>query len=252
MACLIAQSQKMEGLLSILIWLQSLCSNYSLYHFHYIGQEPQTIKFTLIHSLLSVEYSIWHRGRHWQQEHPGWALFSASHIYHLWQSTSFFPLALWNPTLSVRRTMCLWKTALPKQSQVGCTMKSSPILKQKRANIPLRLASLSPDTLKLGVAKWPAWRYLGLGCPWASWLPSQWLFSSWSLTGVPYNMSQPHREGSRRNSPDHLATWSPWEYIYLDKWKTKNKKTKTPQKTKWKFKIPPNSETSPRRPDCRV
>lgn len=114
MACLIAQSQKMEGLLSILIWLQSLCSNYSLYHFHYIGQEPQTIKFTLIHSLLSVEYSIWHRGRHWQQEHPGWALFSASHIYHLWQSTSFFPLALWNPTLSVRRTMCLWKTALPK------------------------------------------------------------------------------------------------------------------------------------------
>lgn len=41
----------------------------------------------------------------------------------------------------------------PQTSQVGCTMKSSPILKQKRANIPLRLASLSPDTLKLGVAK---------------------------------------------------------------------------------------------------
>ena len=168
----------------------------------------------LVTSPLSVEHSIWHRETYRQQEHPRWAPFPAPHLHHLWQSTTSFPLAMWSPSLKAKRIMCLWEKPLPKQSQVGCTMRSSPVLKQERLNIPLRLAVLPSDTLRPRMAKWPAWRCLGLGCPWASHLPSQWWFSSRSLTRGLYNISQPHSEGSLRSSPDNLATWSPW-WVHL-------------------------------------
>ena len=63
----------------------------------------------------------------------------------------------------------------------GLHMRSSPALNQDGVNIPSTLATLSSDTLRWEMAKWPAWRFLALDCPWTFQLPSQWPFSGlWS------------------------------------------------------------------------
>lgn len=75
------------GFKSCIMWLQSLYSIHSPYHFYYIGREAWPIfRLVLVNSPFSMKYSLWHRHRHGQQENPGWAQFPAPHLYHLWQT----------------------------------------------------------------------------------------------------------------------------------------------------------------------
>lgn len=85
--------------------------------------------------------------------------------------------------------------------------------------------------------------------PQAFWLLSQVSSSLWPLTRGPYNMRQTYRVRLLKGRPDLLATWSHCKHIYLNKLKKKKKEL---HKNKIKYKISPNSETSPRRPDHRV
>ena len=137
---------------------------------------------------------------------------------------------MWSPSLRARRTMCLWKKkkkTLCKQSQVGCTMRSSPALKQESINPPETCYSLSWH-FKVRDGKVTCLKVPGSGLP-LSIPASQPMTILWSHTRGPYNISHPTGKGHWEAVQ---TTWLLGVHL-LDK-----KKKKNPQKQNESMKFP--------------
>ena len=147
-----------------------------------------------INSPLSIEHSIWHRDRHRQQEHPDEYNFCPTHS-SLVTKHHFLPFAYVEPLpeskedhVSVKK-----KKTLCKQSQVGCTMRSSPALKQESINPPETCYSLFWH-FKVRDGKVTCLKVPGSGLP-LSIPASQPMTILWSHTRGPYNISHPTGKG---------------------------------------------------------